>query len=123
MTSESALSAPAVPAIEVPKLASFAVIGERPLFMEGRRYKPAAVTAAPSPELESSPEFHLSGVMLQDGKSRALIALAGAPSEWVAEGQSIGGWTVRRIRAGAAELASEIRDVTIELYKPGAGTP
>lgn len=120
---EMAPSASVAQVIEVPELASFAVIGERPLFVEGRRDRPATVAAMPPAEVADTPEFHLSGVMLQDGKARALIAPAGAATAWVMEGQSIGGWTVQRIHAGAAELASESGKITIELYKPAAGAP
>lgn len=108
---------------ELPSLASFAVIAERPLFVAGRRYKPAAATEAPQPEADVAPEFHISGVMLHEGKARALISASGAPAEWVSEGQSVAGWTVRRIGAGATELVSESREITIELYKPAAGAP
>ncbi len=122
MADEVSPSAPAGQMTEAPQFASFAVIGDRPLFVAGRRYKPA-VTDAPSQVAAGTPEFRLSGIMLRDGKARALIAAADAPSEWVSEGQSISGWTVRRIHPSAAELASETQAITIELYKPATSAP
>ncbi len=119
----SAVSDPADHVAEVPRLASFAVIGERPLFVAGRRYKLAIATEPPPAAAAGDPELHLSGIMLQDGEARALIAVAGAPSEWVAEGESVGGWTVRRIRAGAAELVSEAQSITVDLYGSPKSTP
>jgi hypothetical protein len=101
------LSLPALeePALVVPPLAAYAPVVERPLFSPTRR---PPVAAAPSPAVAPARggELTLRGVVLSPHKRIALIETEGAPEpRWLAEGETLQGWTVEEVHAGHIVLS------------------
>jgi hypothetical protein len=103
-------AAPTLPGLEepvlvVPPLAAYAPVVERPLFSPSRR---PPVAAAPSPAVAPARggELTLRGVVLSPHKRIALIETEGAREpRWLAEGETLQGWTVEEVHAGHIVLS------------------
>ena len=120
----AALALPSIeePAVAVPPLAAYAAVVERPLFSPTRR---PPVVAAPD---EAAPparrdELTLRGVMLAPHKRVALIEIEGADEEarWLAEGETLQGWTIAAVRERHVVLSEhgETRELALD-WEPSA---
>ena len=89
-----------VPA-DLPPLASFPETLARPVFAAGRRPAVAAAPASMRPALSG----RLEGVVLA-GSARHALVREGSQVRRVAEGDSVGAWTVRRIERDRVLLES-----------------
>ena len=101
----------------------------RPLFSQDRRkYQPPApkpkpepkkvVAAEPAPEpVIDPPDFRLVGVSISGQAARALVVSSSSPDpRWVAEGETIGRWTLVRIADDSISVAQSGKEVVLELY-------
>ncbi len=106
----AALALPGIeePAVAVPPLAAYAAVVERPLFSPARRPAVVAPPDAAAPPARSD-ELTLRGVMLAPHKRVALIEIEGADEEarWLAEGETLHGWTIEAIHARHVVLSED----------------
>lgn len=111
--------------------AYYAAITERPVFAPLRRpYVPkvAASEPAPKPAVEvpkpvaqaieaRPPEVTFQGIITRDERKAALIGLDGEAPAWVAQGDSIAGWTLSNIGNDWIEISRDARSIRVDMYK------
>ena len=86
---ESSVAAPALSSANLPGLAAYAAIVERPLFVPSRRPPPGATSSIEG-------RYRLLGIVGAGAKRRAFVADGTRHTE-VGEGDAIDGWTVKEI--------------------------
>lgn len=110
----AAKPAPAEPIAKIPELpplASFPAINERPLFSPSRR--PVAVKpSAPAPSGEM--RYRLVGVLIVGERRRAML-MDGSRSFEIGEGEKLDSWTVQRIESGRLILSSPGGETELKL--------
>ena len=106
------------PVAPLPPAASFATIGDRPLFSPTRRPAPVASKAAPS---VSASHYRLVGLVTEGDARHALVA-EGARRIVIDDGGKLDGWTVTRIEADRVVLSSPEGEAVLSL-QPGATAP
>lgn len=110
----AAAAAPARDDFSLPPLDALKEVTERPLFARNRRPFVAAANAAPG----NAATFLLAGVTIAGEKRVALIQHGPPPSiARLSEGETIEGWTVRRIADDRVVLRNGAAEYTIPLYK------
>ena len=103
---------------EIPDPDHYAVVAERPLFVEDRRPlgADAPAEAAPPAEPEARPEYDLSAVVMTPAGRTALLLKSGAQAlERVVEGDTLEGWTLSQIRDDRVILERQGEKNTIML--------
>lgn len=112
-------------AFDLPPLASYAEVAERPLFSPARRKPPEA---AGQDLLGKSSSFVLVGIVIS-GSGRVALVQHGQPAEMarLGEGQAVEGWTLQSIlpdrvvlQHGASEVELKLKDLPAA---PGAAHP
>jgi hypothetical protein len=97
----------------------------RPIFFAERRFptkpikaasKPQAQPSAPAEPKISADKIKLRGVMLTNGKKRALLESPSGTSAWIGLDEMIDGWTVSALGANAITLKQSGSSATITLY-------
>ncbi len=121
-----AIAAPAasdVPAFELPPRDQFSATVERPLFSPGRR----ALSGEPSagPATVQAGNFQLIGLARDEkGRAVALVRDAAAGTQFrVMPGDTLNGWKVDRIAAGALVLSAAGQDRSVPLGEPLPAAP
>lgn len=109
----AALDADTVQALQAEILA-------RPLFARSRR--PGDDKAAPVQQTAdaafSGGQARLIGVYLAPPVKRALVRFADSEPEWLSEGDTSRGWTVRKVSARDAVIAGASGEMTLDLHAP-----
>jgi hypothetical protein len=106
---------PPAPAIaDLPPLATFRAVFERPLFSPSRR-PPAQ---APVPGTGGAARYRLLGVLTAGPTRRALLAEGKRRFE-IAEGAALDGWTVARIEQDRVVLSSPGGETELRLHRAG----
>jgi hypothetical protein len=119
--SEAPPSAPAI--ADLPPLAAFVAVFERPLFSPSRR--PPAEEKAPVLGSSVAARYRLLGLLTAGDARRALIAEGSRRFE-IAEGGALDGWTVVRIEQDRLVLSSPSGEAVLRLHRAGpagAGPP
>ena len=97
----------------------------RPVFFKSRQpYVPPPPAPPPAPKVQPSapaapldPGLVLAGVMIDGAVKKAFVVnKADSQGAWLAEGESVGGWKVLTIDAGAARLQQAGRTIALHLY-------
>jgi hypothetical protein len=108
---------PPPPAIaDLPPLATFRAVFERPLFSPSRR--PPADEATPVLGIGIAERYRLLGLLTAGQARRALLA-EGARRFEVAEGAALDGWTVTRIEQDRVVLSSPGGETELRLHRAG----
>ena len=108
---------PPVPAIaDLPPLATFRAVFERPLFSPSRR--PPADGKAPVLGIGIAERYRLLGLLTAGQARRALLA-EGTRRFEVAEGAALDGWTVARIEQDRVVLSSPGGETELRLHRAG----
>ena len=108
---------PPDPAIaDLPPLASFRAVFERPLFSPSRR--PPADGKAPVLGIGIAERYRLLGLLTAGQARRALLA-EGTRRFEVAEGAALDGWTVVRIEQDRVVLSSPGGETELRLHRAG----
>ena len=108
---------PPPPAIaDLPPLATFRAVFERPLFSPSRR--PPADGTAPAPGIGIAERYRLLGLLTAGQARRALLAEGSRRFE-VAEGAALDGWTVTRIEQDRVVLSSPGGETELRLHRAG----
>jgi hypothetical protein len=138
-------------ALVKPPLSSFSDTLKRPLFFEGRKYperrpepvvapsassRPAVLVAptppAPPPKPLIAVEavkpattdgLKLLGVLVNKGRTRALIEAAPDAGEWLGVGGKVRDWTIESIGADRVALRQGRQTATLELYRLSTTSP
>jgi hypothetical protein len=97
-TVEPSMVAPALSPDNLPGLAAYAAIVERPLFVPSRRPPPAVTSSIEG-------RYRLLGIVGAGAKRRAFVA-DGARRIEIGEGDAIDGWTVKEIEQDRVLLTS-----------------
>jgi hypothetical protein len=93
----------------------------RPLFARSRQ--PGDDTAAPVQQQTADAVFaggqaRLIGVYLAPPVRRALVRFADAEPEWLSEGETSRGWTIRNVTTRYAVMAGPSGELTLDLHAP-----
>jgi hypothetical protein len=118
----AARPAAAADTAHLPPFAAFAAVAERPLFAPSRRPANAAAGALLGNGLAA--RYRLLGIIADGGSRHAWLAkrlAAGAPSFEIGEGDTLEGWTVRRIGEDRLILASPAGETALVLHAPPEG--
>ena len=111
--SGAGLDADAVQAMQADILA-------RPLFARSR--KPGDDVAAPVQQsadtVFAGSQARLIGVYLTPDVRRVLVRFADAEAEWLSEGETSRGWTIRKVSARYAVIAGASGEMTLDLHAP-----
>jgi hypothetical protein len=107
-------SAPSPSLVPLQPLATYAAIVERPLFAPSRRPPPGAPAAGLGPSIES--RYRLIGIVGAGAKRNAFIA-DGARRTQIAEGDTLDGWTVKKIDQDRVLLTSPAGDAALRLSR------
>ena len=117
-SSASSDTLPKATVAEIPDPDHYAVVAERPLFVEDRRPQGADGPAevAPPEEASARPEYDLSAVVMTPAGRTALLVKSGAQAaERVVEGDTLDGWTLAQIRDDRVILERQGEKNTIML--------
>jgi hypothetical protein len=96
----------------LPAMSTYAGIIERPLFSPSRRAPPGASSISPS--IES--RYRLVGIFAAGGKKKAYVTEGTRRSELV-EGDTLDGWTVKRIAEDRVMLVSAAGEASLKLVR------
>lgn len=112
---------------DLPPLSDFISIIERPLFTSNRRpvsedYRSTAAAGQISPESGPSRDFVLSGIVLTDDRTIALVQTSDHKLHRLEVGDNIGNWLVKEIRNKEIVLTSshETRNLRLQVSKSPA---
>ncbi|HZT87897.1 MAG TPA: hypothetical protein VFA12_08005 [Stellaceae bacterium] len=109
----------APPALELPPLASFTAVVERPLFSSSRR---AGGGAKQAPGAAFAGRYRLLGLIAAGDDRRALLAEGPRVVE-LKEGDAVEGWRIKRIEQDRLILSSATGEAVLNLHTPPATPP
>jgi hypothetical protein len=116
-TAEATETLPPAPAIaDLPSLATFRAVFERPIFSPSRR--PPADGKAPVLGIGVAERYRLLGLVSAGEARRALLA-EGTRRFEIAEGAALDGWTVARIEQDRVVLSSPSGEAELRLLRAG----
>ena len=104
---------------ELPPLATYSSVFDRPLFSPSRRPPADAKNATPGIGIE---RYRLLGVMTAGATRRALLADGNRRVE-IAEGAALDGWTVARIEQDRVVLSQPGRAAVLALPRAAGANP
>jgi hypothetical protein len=107
---------PAPPITDLPPLATFRAVFERPLFSPSRR--PSSDGNAPVLGIGVAERYRLLGVLTAGEARRALLA-EGTRRFEIGEGAALDGWTVARIEQDRVVLSSPGGETELRLHRAG----
>lgn len=108
--------------------ADAALFAARPLLSETRRVPERVEAPAPAPLAEASPlapapapsapALRLQGVLVAEGRQRALfLDLETGQALWLAPGEAVKGWELKKVLQSGAILSREGAETTIQLFE------
>lgn len=93
----------------------------RPLFARSRQPgddTPAPVQPQTADAVFAGGQARLIGVYLAPPVRRALVRFADAEPEWLSEGETSRGWTIRNVTTRYAVIAGPSGELTLDLHAP-----
>lgn len=113
--------APALPAFEV-DLGRYVATLERPLFAPSRRPPPPPQAAASAPASEPMPDIRLLGLYGSSGAGGVIASIDGKVRR-LRVGESVGGWSLKELRAGEIVIGRGDEVRTLRLTRSTGGEP
>ena len=111
------IHAPKPPA-EANRQISEVSVAERPLFHRDR-LPYAGDTATPTsfaPEPTNTKHLQLKGVIRRGGTARAYVEVIGGEPVWLKTGESLAGWTLKRVTDDGVMLSDGTRNIDLLLH-------